>query len=100
MRLQEVLKEREAEISVLEESLKENQKEQTVVATPLDKSLEDAPPPISNGHASGGIHLSPKTLGQFDHIRQSMENSHDVDGSERTVSDPDESLDRLNELML
>ncbi|KNZ78457.1 Kinesin-like protein KIF27 [Termitomyces sp. J132] len=90
MRLQEVLKEREAEITLLEESLKER---------PLLQ------PSGLNGTAAAT--LSPKTLNQFDHIRKTMENgsyAHTDTGSEvnsvSVLSEADESLERLNELML
>lgn len=102
MRLQEVLKEREAEISLLEESLKENQQEKL----PIDGA--EIPE-----HETGGVNgiptvspetaLSPKTLHQFDNIRKTMENG--VDGHAPLTDtgssfSEDESLDRLNELML
>ncbi|KAJ6618850.1 hypothetical protein B0H10DRAFT_1877274 [Mycena sp. CBHHK59/15] len=101
MRLQEVLKEREAEIAVLEGSLK-------TPAAPV------TPPPHVNGNANGdvnGLHLSPKTISQFDNIRRSMshempvnanlrdDTESDLNGSS-VFSDQDESLERLNELML
>lgn len=103
MRLQEVLKEREAEISALENSLKETTEENLP-----SKEVSHA---HTNGHANsvadGAIaSLSPRIINQFDHIRKSMEingNGHTNDahetGSEK-VSEPDESLERLNELML
>ncbi|KAF5357958.1 hypothetical protein D9756_001456 [Leucocoprinus leucothites] len=99
MRLQEVLKERETEIHALEESLKESQAtqaaalERMAVATPLE----------DQGIGSDDIGLSPKTLNHFDHLKQSMVNGnghiiHSDHGSNHSESD--ESLERLNELML
>jgi kinesin family protein 4/21/27 len=99
MRLQEVLKERETEIRTLEESLKESQSKQagnydkTAVSSPSDK-----PDAISND-----VGLSPKTLNHFDHIKQSMVNgnAHAVNSDHGSNhSESDESLERLNELML
>ncbi|KAJ6526194.1 hypothetical protein B0H10DRAFT_2102819 [Mycena sp. CBHHK59/15] len=66
MCLQEVLKEREAEIAVLEGSLK-------TPAAPV------TPLPHVNGNTNGdvnGLHLSPKTISQFNNIRRSM--SHEM----------------------
>ncbi|TFK42468.1 kinesin domain-containing protein [Crucibulum laeve] len=103
MRLQEVLKERESEISLLEESLRESQNEKSTATTTTPIPVDDTPK--VNGDA--GIHLddnlSPKTMNQFDHIRKTMENGngHAVQENGSSVySDPDESLERLNELML
>ncbi|KAF8891180.1 hypothetical protein BD779DRAFT_1661654 [Infundibulicybe gibba] len=101
MRLQEVLKERETEITTLEHSLRSTQEDST-----------PAPfVPKTNGHIDPPQTLSPKTLNQFDHIRKTMENGnghmypdHHETNSERNgssvFSETDESLDRLNELML
>jgi hypothetical protein len=113
MRLQEVLKEREAEITVLEESLKESQEEKLASTLPVSTVLEvDASPKINGQMLKPDSTLSPKTLNQFDHIRKSMENGnangngHSIyhDGSEMNgssvYSEADESLERLNELML
>ncbi|KAJ7633003.1 kinesin [Roridomyces roridus] len=114
MRLQEVLKEREAEIAILEDSLKESK------AAPPEpngalmsrKPADPITPPITggvNGNANP-MHLSPKTISQFDTIRRSMshepmptpsaDSESDVNGSASVFSDHDESLERLNELML
>ncbi|KAJ3567010.1 hypothetical protein NP233_g6634 [Leucocoprinus birnbaumii] len=99
MRLQEVLKERETEIRGLEESLKETQAiqaaslDKTAVATPLEKE----------GMDPGAAGLSPKTLNHFDHIKQSMVNGNgQIAHSDHSSnhSESDESLERLNELML
>ncbi|KAG1891461.1 kinesin-domain-containing protein [Suillus subluteus] len=94
MRLQEVLREREAEISTLESSLKG--KEQ-VVPTPVE------PHAPQSTEADDLTHLSPKTIQKFDAVRKSMRLHHDlipdVD-DDAPDNDVDESLDRLNELML
>ncbi|KAJ6502076.1 kinesin domain-containing protein [Mycena sanguinolenta] len=115
-RLQEVLKEREAEIAVLETSLKEskaapivNGVDHTAPTQPTDPSAQVA---AINGQANGA-HLSPKTISQFDNIRRSMsheppykpthsvtDSESDMNGESSVLSDPDESLERLNELML
>ncbi|KAG7448233.1 kinesin-3 [Guyanagaster necrorhizus] len=114
MRLQDVLKEREAEISALENSLKQSRDDQSAasspaLATPADDVPETLPTKV-NGTTSP-VHLSPKTMGHFDHIRRSMENAsghsiEDLQDSESekngssVISEADESLERLNELML
>lgn len=94
MRLQEVLREREAEISALESSLKE--KEQAA-PTPIE------PHAPQSAEADDMTHLSPKTIQKFDAVRKSMKLHHDlipdVD-DDAPDNDVDESLDRLNELML
>ncbi|KAJ3722777.1 kinesin domain-containing protein [Lentinula guzmanii] len=112
MRLQEVLKDREAEISALEISLlKANQTESSASSSSdqfrdlqfeLVNGRDDKPPPES--------FLSPQTINKFEHIRRSMQfhsengnaqRDHDsISASDSIVSDTDESLDRLNELML
>ncbi|KAF7337943.1 Kinesin-domain-containing protein [Mycena venus] len=126
MRLQEVLKEREAEIAVLEGSLKESKAapapvpngvgvDHAPVPFPPPKPKDPITPPTTagvDGHANP-VHLSPKTISQFDNIRRSMSHeppphktSHSVTDSESEIngssvfSDQDESLERLNELML
>ncbi|KAG1754309.1 kinesin-domain-containing protein [Suillus lakei] len=94
MRLQEVLREREAEISALESSLKE--KDQTA-PTPME------PHALQSTETDDLTHLSPKTIQKFDAVRRSMRLHHDlipdVD-DDAPDNDVDESLDRLNELML
>ncbi|KAL0565629.1 hypothetical protein V5O48_016394 [Marasmius crinis-equi] len=127
MRLQEVLKEREAEISALEQSLKDS--EGIKRAEPVTRSVSAAsttsaatltdtaattpdteqPPSIekpsvaTNGHAAPEIYLSPQTIHQFNDIRRSMQltGKRDDTGSD-AGSDalPDAGVDRLNELML
>ncbi|KAG9226271.1 hypothetical protein CCMSSC00406_0003150 [Pleurotus cornucopiae] len=110
MRLQDVLKEREAEIAALEISLREKPKVPSGSPTSIDDI--DTPPStppndvLPNGDQSLASYLTPKTMGQFENIRRSMElNGRDhlfENGSEvaSNVSEMDESLDRLNELML
>jgi hypothetical protein len=91
MRLQEVLRERETEISVLESSLKE--KEQ-----PIPSPSEFQAPELDHS-----THLSPTTIQKFNAVRTSMRLHHgllpQVD-SDAPDNDVDESLDKLNELML
>ncbi|KAG2146886.1 kinesin-domain-containing protein [Suillus bovinus] len=94
MRLQEVLRERETEISALESSLKEREQ-----ATPIPVE----PHVLQCTEADDLTHLSPKTIQKFDAVRKSMKLHHnlisDVD-VDIPDNDVDESLDRLNELML
>ena len=113
MRLQEVLKEREAEITVLETSLRESEaRERTVTRTPSESTpttpVNGVEPAVHvngdgnatpNGETINGdamLHLSPKTRSQFQALRRSLDLSH----SQHTpLPDHDESFDRLNELM-
>ncbi|KAG1778505.1 kinesin-domain-containing protein [Suillus placidus] len=94
MRLQEVLREREAEISALESSLKEKEEAAPTLVEPHA---------LQSTEADDLTHLSPKTIQKFDAVRKSMRLHHDlipdVDG-DVPDNDVDESLDRLNELML
>jgi len=125
MRLQDVLKEREAEIALLEESLKAAESKADnanglAIATPLlridsGESEEFATPigdpdyedpsgrstPVSSSPIPP-VNLSPRTMNQFRAIRKSL------DFGELTKFDDDESvphmgqdalLERLNELM-
>ncbi|KAF8844806.1 hypothetical protein BDN67DRAFT_962242 [Paxillus ammoniavirescens] len=97
MRLQEVLKEREAEISALEANLKEKEHaEQSPIVneTPRPSEVEDL-----------AMHLSPTTMQKFNAVCKSMEIHHGVSSVADSASADadahvDESLDRLNELML
>jgi kinesin family protein 4/21/27 len=105
MRLQEVLKDREAEISLLEESFKDLQNEKKANRTNLygDPNLHE--PNGVNGSADPQEHLSPQTLQRFDSVRSVLvngdsHNTSDDDVREKGVVDGDESLERLNELML
>lgn len=95
MRLQEVLKDREREISLLEESLKEQDKRPSSAGS---NSNRDDVCEVDEEPLIPDAMLSPKTLNQFDHIRKTMEgtNGHAM----YTENLEDESLERLNELML
>ena len=113
MRLQDAIKEREAEITVLETSLRESEaRERTVTRTPSESTpttpVNGVEPAVHvngdgnatpNGETINGdamLHLSPKTRSQFQALRRSLDLSH----SQHTpLPDHDESLDRLNELM-
>ncbi|PPQ93251.1 hypothetical protein CVT25_015249 [Psilocybe cyanescens] len=96
MRLQEVLKEREAEITLLEESLKEIQQPEKPCLEAADESQSAAE---LNG-VNPAFTLSPKTLNRFDHIRKTMESVQAHSGLSETGSSEEDSLERLNELML
>ncbi|TFK30051.1 kinesin [Coprinopsis marcescibilis] len=90
MRLQEVLKDRESEITSLEESLR---------ATHLNGTSE----PHMNGTSTALLNaLSPRTIDQFDHIRKGVENvnGHSSYSGGSPVQPEDDTLDRLNDLML
>ena len=98
MRLQEVLKEREAEIETLESSLKAN--EHSVLASADHVDVAHVHP---NGHdVVDSRVLSPKMMRQFEVIRESMEFNEPLDltPSEVASSEAGEPIDRLNELML
>lgn len=87
MRLQEVLKEREAEITSLEATIKEKD------GTSYVSSDKDLP----NGHAPAGeSDLSPQIMDQIAAIRRSME----IRNPPSDLVDDNDPLDRLNELML
>ena len=90
MRLQEVLKEREAEIVTLETTLKSKEVEKRESARSERVKM--------NGHANPDEEdFSPQISKHIAAIRQSMEFRHPPDG---VVIDEDDTLDRLNELML
>ncbi|KAG6335027.1 hypothetical protein ID866_4053 [Astraeus odoratus] len=94
MRLQEVLKEREAEINALEASLKVK-----------DQASAEVPPvavQLSNDVEDPSTHLSPTTAEKFQAVRKSMElyGVTPLPNGESSDTEVDESLDRLNELML
>lgn len=97
MRLQEVLKDREREISLLEESLKESQHDKRPSSAASNSNRDDVCE-VDEESLMLDTMLSPKTLNQFDHIRKTMEgtNGHAL----YTENPEDESLERLNELML
>jgi len=99
MRLQEVLKDREAEITILETSLNETQGNAPVIPTPMSPVLEDGDPFANDKVEIPDVRL---TTSRFDHIRKAMENGHinSETGSEVASSDAVEPLERLNELML
>ena len=88
MRLQEVLKERETEISMLEESLRR-------------ASQDGLNPLLAHGTLADEMVLSPTTTTNFAEVRRRVEKkrSHNVTSS-MSSSEPDDSLERLNELML
>ena len=103
MRLQEVLKDREAEITLLEESLKESQENQVKIPNGVEGGEGQPTTTEVNGSSvNPDTTLSPKTLNRFDHIRQTMENGtgHAVQTETGSSFSEDESLERLNELML
>ena len=87
MRLQEVLKDREAEITTLESALREKER---------PKKHSDI---VANGHARDSRResdLSPVIMNQINAIRKSME----IRNPPSDLGGDDETLDRLNELML
>ncbi|TDL24943.1 kinesin [Rickenella mellea] len=94
MRLQEVLKEREGEITSLEKALKEREE----VASSSAMSDRGDPIDVNGRHTPD---LSPQIMNQFEAIRRSVELRHPptVEG-ESVSSEADDSLVRLNELML
>ncbi|KAH7107617.1 kinesin-domain-containing protein [Auriculariales sp. MPI-PUGE-AT-0066] len=85
MRLQEVLKEREAEIVILEQNLK--------VTPPRTDSPDGIAPEDPTLRPAGT--LSPKTISQFEEIRRSVI----IDDNTTPQPVESESLDRLDELM-
>lgn len=100
MRLQEVLKDREAEISALEISLKE--RDEATTSSNLTPVLA-INGKQTNGHETHTMHLSPSTVQKFNAVRKSMELHHGMVSQPQgdvPDTDVDESLDRLNELML
>ena len=105
MRLQEVLKERETEISLLEESLKELQGGKHINGINEIKQHDTLTVNGVNGDVSEPAqYLTPRTLHQFDDLRDALVNGTGQtvleDGRGKTMADNDESLERLNELML
>ena len=86
MRLQEVLKDREAEITTLESALRNK-----------DRSSKEHGDVMGNGHReSHSSDLSPRLMSQFNAIRKSME----IRNPPSELAIDNEPLDRLNELML
>ena len=100
MRLQEVLKDREAEISLLEESLKESRQEKR--PSSADSSSIEDDSELDEELLNPDSMLSPKTLNRFHNIRKTMEgaNGHAAHMDNGTSNTEDDSLERLNELML
>ena len=97
MRLQEVLNQREAEITILEGSLKE--KERTPASSPLPMTAEERVE--GDVDVDVGSHLSPQTMNKFDEIRRTMAFPNgQPETKEESIPDSDASLQRLNELML
>ena len=94
MRLQEVLNQREAEITILEGSLKDKE---TAPASPLPMTEEER----LEGDVHIHSHLSPHTANKFDELRRTITipNGH-AEPKEESIPDSDASLQRLNELML
>ena len=82
---------------MLEESLKERPQDKRPSSAGSNSNQDDACE-AHEEHLMLDAMLSPKTLNQFDHIRKTMEgtNGHVV----YTENPEDESLERLNELML
>ena len=94
MRLQEVLSQREAEITLLESSLKEKER---VPPSPLPMTEEEH----VDDDVSPNSHLSPKTIHNFDEIRRGMIfQTGFAETKDESMPDSDASLQRLNELML
>ena len=94
MRLQEVLKEREAEISTLEQSLKEKPVSSSadVVQVPAIAVATDTEAEVDDTKFK---ELSPTTLKQFKALRRLS-----LQKTAEPAMDTSETLDRLNELML
>jgi DNA repair exonuclease SbcCD ATPase subunit len=102
--LQDVLKEREAEIAALETTLRERGPAAPAPVPALMLTPEQLSSPESPSPGSAAARLTPNTLRQFGEIRKAIGNGHtamDTDASSTldSVSEEDENLDRLNELM-
>jgi hypothetical protein len=93
MRLQEVLREREAEISSLEESLKDMVMGQNHRSAPSQEI-----PKVNGVHVEDTV-FSPTTTGKIADIRKAVEMRH-LPSESVSGSEADDSLDRFNELML
>jgi kinesin family protein 4/21/27 len=102
MRLQEVLKDREKEISLLEESLKESQQNKRPSSAGSSSIRNDDVHDVDEEPLMANSMLSPKTQNRFDHLRKTMEstNGHAISTENGTSNPQDEPLERLNELML
>ena len=104
MRLQEVLKDRETEITLLEESLKESQGNQVKIPNGAGGEGQPTTTEVNGSSVNPDTALSPKTLNRFDHIRKTMTMENGTGPGTQTETgssfSEDESLERLNELML
>jgi hypothetical protein len=97
------LKEREAEIHALEGSIRNSRAASPVPMTnghveatadaAEDRVMENGSPTATKSK------LSPTTINGFDELRKSMQHEHQH-ASDDSSESPDESLQRLNELML
>ncbi|KAG9045448.1 hypothetical protein FS837_006291 [Tulasnella sp. UAMH 9824] len=106
MRLQEVLKEREAEITVLEKSLDTFERSRSTRAnSPSHKTSSDVlderdelaeEANNAQGSPNGERALSPSTRGQFEELKKSLEHDPSLQSG---LDGGEDSLDRLNELM-
>ena len=85
--------ERESEIGLLEQSLKDKEREAALLAETAS-SASTSPATPANGEPSPMMHLSPKTMNHFQELRSSLDPSESDSNA-----DAGESLDRLNELM-
>lgn len=92
MRLQEVLKEREAEIQTLEITLKAGERG---LPSPSDKAEAHTGEMEGNGVESAS-HIPKHSVA----IQQSMELHHVPEEAQEASSDVGEPIDRLNELLL
>lgn len=95
MRLQEVLKEREAEIGVLESSLKELKRPQKM--NEAEEGEEDANVATSSGQSDGK--LSPTIMTRFARLRQSLIIENPPKFPDSDAPEDSETLNRLDELM-
>jgi len=100
MRLQEVLKEREMEIGVLETTLKElkNPPPKKVVLHDVEEDDEEQMLELSSQSGVESGKLSPATLGKFAKLRRSLIIEHPPRFDDGPSAES-ETLDRLNELM-
>jgi len=100
MRLQEVLKERETEIGVLETTLKElkNPPPKTTVLHDVEEDDEEQVLEMSSQSGVESGKLSPATLGKFAKLRRSLIIEHPPRFDDGPSAES-ETLDRLNELM-
>ena len=97
MRLQEVLQERETEITALESSLKEKDRAAALANLSRSPPADMSVTPM-NGHVpESSLNLSPKTMSRFKDLRHSLHVQVTENGL--PASDVDENLERLNELM-